>query len=61
MGVVVVEKSGTRNPTIEAPVVEAAVVEEEAKIEEINPPGRRKRGASMRPGCEKAGQRVGVL
>jgi hypothetical protein len=35
MGVVVVEKSGTRNPTIEAPAAEAAVFEEEAEIEEI--------------------------
>jgi hypothetical protein len=35
MGVVVVEKSGTRNPTTEAPAVEATTVEEEAEIEEI--------------------------
>jgi hypothetical protein len=35
MGVVVVEKSGTRNPATEAPAVEAATVEEEAEIEEI--------------------------
>jgi hypothetical protein len=35
MGIVVVDRSGTRNPTIEAPVVEAAVVEKEAEIEEI--------------------------
>jgi hypothetical protein len=35
MGVVVVEKSGTRNPTSEAPAVEAATVEEEVEIKEI--------------------------
>jgi hypothetical protein len=35
MGVVVVEKSGTENPTIEGPVAEAIAVEEEAEIEEI--------------------------
>jgi hypothetical protein len=35
MGVVVVEKSGTGNPTIEGPVAEATAVEEEAEIEEI--------------------------
>jgi hypothetical protein len=35
MGVVVVEKSGTGNPTIEGLVAEATVVEEEAEIEEI--------------------------
>jgi hypothetical protein len=35
MGVVVVEKSGTGNSAIEAPAVEAAVVGEEAEIEEI--------------------------
>jgi hypothetical protein len=35
MGVVVVEKSDTRNPTTEAPVVKATAVEEEAEIEEI--------------------------
>jgi hypothetical protein len=35
MGVVVVEKSGTRNPATEALAVEAAVVKEEVEIEEI--------------------------
>jgi hypothetical protein len=35
MGIVVVEKSSTRNPATEGPAVEAAVVEEEAEIEEI--------------------------
>jgi hypothetical protein len=35
MGIVVVEKSSTRNPATEPPAVEAAVVEEEAEIEEI--------------------------
>jgi hypothetical protein len=39
MGVVVIEKSGTRNPAKEAPVVEAAAIEEEAKIEKIVRPG----------------------
>jgi hypothetical protein len=35
MGVVVVEKSGTGNPATEALAVEAALVGEEAEIEEI--------------------------
>jgi hypothetical protein len=35
MGVVVVKKSGTRNLGAEAPAVEVAAVEDEAKIEEI--------------------------
>jgi hypothetical protein len=34
-GVILVERSGTSNPTTEAPTVKAAAVEEEAKIEEI--------------------------
>jgi hypothetical protein len=36
MGIVVVEKSGTGNLAIEAPTVEATIVEEEAEIEEIH-------------------------
>jgi hypothetical protein len=35
MGVVVGDKSGTKNPATEASAVEAAAVEEEAEIEEI--------------------------
>jgi hypothetical protein len=35
MGIVVVDRSGTGNPTTEALTVEAATVEEEAEIEEI--------------------------
>jgi hypothetical protein len=35
MGIVVVNKSGIGNPTTEALVVKAAMVEEEAEIEEI--------------------------
>jgi hypothetical protein len=39
MGVVVIKKSGTRNPAKEAPAVEAAAIEEEVKIEKNHPPG----------------------
>jgi hypothetical protein len=35
MGFVVVDRSNTENPAIEAPAGEAAMVEEEAEIEEI--------------------------
>jgi uncharacterized protein (DUF169 family) len=35
MGIVVVKKSGTGNPTTDGPAAEATVVEEEAEIEEI--------------------------
>jgi hypothetical protein len=35
MGVVVVEKSGTGNPTTEAPTFEATAVEEEVETKEI--------------------------
>jgi hypothetical protein len=35
MGFILVDGGGTKNPTTEAPVVKAAVVEEKPKIEEI--------------------------
>jgi hypothetical protein len=38
MGFVVVDRSDTENPAIEAPAGEAAVVEKVAEIEEINRP-----------------------
>jgi hypothetical protein len=42
MGVVVVEKSGTGNPTTEALAAEGATTEEEAEIEEIIYPEQEK-------------------
>jgi hypothetical protein len=35
MGIVVVDRSGTGNPVVEALTIEATMVEEEAEIEEI--------------------------
>jgi uncharacterized protein (DUF169 family) len=55
MGVVVVEKSGTRNPTTEAPVVEATVVEEEAEIEEII----RSKEENVAPQCVQVARKRG--
>jgi hypothetical protein len=61
MGIVVVKKSGTRNPATEALVVEAAAVEEEVEIEEIV----HLEQENVVPQCihvaKKAGRRVGVL
>jgi hypothetical protein len=55
MGVVVVEKSDTRNPTTEAPAVEAAAVEEEAEIEEIVRPEEE----NMVPQCVRVARKQG--
>jgi hypothetical protein len=55
MGVVVVEKSGTRNPTIETPAAEAAVVEEDVEIEEIV----RSEEENMAPQCVRVARKRG--
>jgi hypothetical protein len=55
MGVVVVEESGTGNPTTEAPVVEAAATEEEAEIEEIT----RLEEEKVAPQCVRVARKQG--
>jgi hypothetical protein len=55
MGIVVVEKSSTRNPTMEAPAVEAAAVEEEVEIEEIV----RSEEENMAPQCIRVARKRG--
>jgi hypothetical protein len=61
MGIVVVEKSSTRNPATEALVAKAAATQEEVEIEEIIHPEEEK----VVPQCvhvmRKARRRVGVL
>jgi hypothetical protein len=51
----VVEKSGTRNPTTEALVVKAAVVEEEVDIEEIVHPEEE----NVAPQCVRVARKRG--
>jgi hypothetical protein len=51
----VVEKSGTRNPTTEALVVEAAAVEEEVDIEEIVHPEEE----NVAPQCVRVARKRG--
>jgi hypothetical protein len=55
MGIVVVKKSGTRNPGTEAPAAEAAAVEEETKIEEIVHP----KEENMAPQCVRVARKRG--
>jgi hypothetical protein len=55
MGVLVAEKSGTGNPTIEAPAAEAAAVEEEAEIEEIVRPEEE----NVAPQCVRVARKRG--
>jgi hypothetical protein len=55
MGVVVVNKSGTKNPAIEAPAVEATTVEEEVEIEEIVHP----KEENMAPQCVRVARKRG--
>jgi hypothetical protein len=55
MGVVVVEKSGTSNPAMEAPTVKAAAVEKEAKIEEIVHP----KEENVAPQCARVARKRG--
>jgi hypothetical protein len=55
MGIVVIEESGTRNPAMEAPVVEAAATEEEVEIEEIICPEEEK----MVPQCVRVTRKQG--
>jgi hypothetical protein len=56
MGVVVVDKSGTGNPTIEALAVEATAVEEEVEIEEIIRPEEE----NMAPQCVRVARKRGT-
>jgi hypothetical protein len=55
MGIVVIEESGTGNPTMEAPAVEAAATEEEVEIEEIICPEEEK----MVPQCVRVARKQG--
>jgi hypothetical protein len=55
MGVVVVDKSGTRNLAIEAPTVEAAAVEEEAEINKIVRP----KEENVAPQCVRVARKWG--
>jgi hypothetical protein len=55
MGIVVVEKSGTGNPAMEAPAIKAAAVEEEAEIEEIVHPEEE----NMAPQCVRVARKQG--
>jgi hypothetical protein len=55
MGTVVVDKSSTKNPATEAPVVKAAIVEEEVEIEEIIHPEEE----NMAPQCVRVARKWG--
>jgi hypothetical protein len=55
MGFVVVDRSNTENPAIEAPAGEAAMVEEEAEIEEIVCP----KEENMVPQCIRVARKQG--
>jgi hypothetical protein len=55
MGVLVVEKSSTRNPAMEAPVVKATTIEEEVEIEEIVCPEEEK----VAPQCVRVARKRG--